>query len=125
MTALATIGNQTFMWGGLDLDRDQCVNELFNFHNISFSIQNGDPELKCRMYPGPETVQQSGYSSVQVSKFGIQIGEIPEPQISWMYREPYYDWRSYQRMERTNFNIQKYGAQSLHYEYRNKGMVSG
>ena len=81
MTALATIGNQTFMWGGLDLDRDQCVNELFNFHNISFSIQNGDPELKCRMYPGPETVQQSGYSSVQVSQFGIQIGEIPEPQM--------------------------------------------
>ena len=33
------------------------------------------------MYPGPETVQQSGYSSVQVSKFGIQIGEIPEPRM--------------------------------------------
>ena len=81
MSAMATLDNQTFMWGGLDLDRDQCSNELYNFFNITFSLKNGDPQLKCKMFPGPQTIQQSGYSSTQASKFGIQLGEIPEPRM--------------------------------------------
>lgn len=81
MASLATVGNETFLWGGLDLNRDKTSDELYLFHNISFSAKTGDPKVTCRMFPGLETAQQSGYSPIQLLQFGTQIGEVPKARM--------------------------------------------
>ena len=81
MSSLETIGSETFMWGGLDLNTNQTTNELYLFHNISFSTKTGDPTVRCRMFPSPETAQKSGYSRIQLSQFGTQIGEVPKARM--------------------------------------------
>ena len=45
---------------------------------ISFKDITGDPQLHCKMYPGPETVRKSGFTDSEVKNFGIQNGDIPE-----------------------------------------------